>query len=302
MITSNTKNVCIIGYGRIGSHLYSALKATGKYKIKALIRNSSSPLKAESVNSSNIIFICTQDSKIKNVVNKLAGKNLNLRSKIIYHTSGAHSSDLLLNLKKKGAYIGSFHPVQTFEQIAKKDLNRFKDIYIAIEGDIKAVNEATAIILTLGAHAMILSKQQRVLHHINCVIASNFIISLLSEIQKISSSLKFKKINKKIPKNGFNKPGFFDIYKPLITQTMKNIEQKGLESSLTGPIERNDLDTVMLHLNTLNTEFQELLPFYILMSFETAKLGVKKKSLTQKDVKALHDLTKNYLINNKLLN
>lgn len=302
MTTSNKKNVCIIGYGRLGSHLYYALKSTGKYKINTLVKNSIIPLRDEDINNSNIIFICTQDSKIKNAVKKLTSKNINLRCKFIYHTSGARSSDLLLNLKKKGAYIGSFHPVQTFEQKAKKDLKRFKDIYIAIEGDIKAVKAATEIISKLDAHPLILSKKQRVLHHINCVIASNFLISLLSEIQKISTSLRFEKINKKIPKNGFNKPGFFDIYKPLIIQTMKNIEQKGLESSLTGPIERNDLDTVMLHLDTLNTEFQELLPFYILMSFETAKLGLKKKSLSQKDVKALHDLMKNYLINNKLLN
>ena len=302
MTTSNKKNVCIIGYGRLGSHLYYALKETGKYKINALNKNSSIPLNVEHVNSSNIIFICTQDSKIKDAAKKLTNKKFNLRSKIIYHTSGAHSSDLLLNLKKKGAYVGSFHPVQTFEHIAKKDLKRFKDIYIAVEGDIKAVKEAKAIITALSSHPLILSKQQKVLHHINCVIASNFLISLLSEIQKISASLGFEKIHKKIPINGFNKPGFFDIYKPLITQTMKNIENMVLESSLTVPIERNDLDTVMLHLNTLNSEFQELLPFYILMSFETAKLGVKKKSLSQKDVRALHDLMKNYLINNKLLN
>jgi predicted short-subunit dehydrogenase-like oxidoreductase (DUF2520 family) len=302
MITSNKKNVCIIGYGRLGSHLYYALKDTGKYKINALIKNSSSPLNVQDVNNSNIIFICTQDSKIKTVVNKLAGEKFNLRTKTIYHTSGAHSSDILLNLKKKGAYIGSFHPVQTFEQITKKDLRRFKDIYIAIEGDKRAIKEASTIILKLNAHQVVLSKRRRVLHHINCVIASNFLIGLLSEIQKISTSLGFEKNNKKIPKNGFNKPGFFDIYKPLITQTMKNIERMGLENSLTGPIERNDLDTVMLHLNTLNSECKELLPFYILMSFETAKLGVKKKSLSQEDVRALHDLMKNYLINNKLLN
>jgi hypothetical protein len=75
-----------------------------------------------------------------------------------------------------------------------------------------------------------------------------------------------------------------------------------LEKSLTGPVERKDIDTVLLHLETINKKIPELLPFYILMSFETAKLGIKKKSISNKDIKVLYGFMKNYLNQNKLLN
>jgi predicted short-subunit dehydrogenase-like oxidoreductase (DUF2520 family) len=133
------------------------------------------------------------------------------------------------------------------------------------------------------------------LHHICCVFASNYLTAHLSQIEKISQNIIGRDGSKKGLKNGFNNRNFFSIYKPLIEQTLANIKKKGIASSLTGPIERNDIMTVRLHLDTLSKQLREVLPFYILLGIETIDLAVKKKSLSKDDAKKIMGLMNRYL-------
>jgi predicted short-subunit dehydrogenase-like oxidoreductase (DUF2520 family) len=274
--------VIIIGYGKLGSHIYYALKKSRKVKITGTVKTVKSKLSPALVNNADIIFITTQDSKIKNVIKTLLHKSFNLKEKFIFHTSGSLTSDELSLFAGKGAFIGSFHPVQTFESPAKRDEGRFKNIYIAIEGSEKAVKKAGQIAGYLGSKKIVIPKKNKVYHHICCVIASNFMTTLMSQIDKIGVKMKGGNSNKQIRKNGFNNLSFFNIYKPLASQTLENIAKKGAVKSLTGPFERNDLETIIKHLNTLGGE---LLPIYILMGIETVKLSLEKKSIMLKDAK-----------------
>ncbi len=274
--------VIIIGYGKLGSHLYFALRKSRKVKITGIVKSAKSRLSKAMVNNSDIIFITTQDSNIKKAVKSLAQRQFNLNGKFIFHTSGSLTSDELSLLAPKGAFTGSFHPVQTFESPAKKDHGRFKNIYIAIEGSGKAVTKAKQLAEYFGSKVIVLSKENKVYHHICCVIASNFMTTLMSQIEKIGGIMLDSKAGKQIRKNGFNNLSFFNIYKPLAGQTLENIAGKGAVKSLTGPIERNDQETIIKHLNTMSGE---LLPIYILMGIETVKLSLEKKSISLKDAK-----------------
>src|SRR4030095_6485024 len=186
--------VLIIGYGKLGSHLYYALKKTRRFKFK-IVKNSPSKPNTSVVNNANIIFICTQDSKIKNAVKKLTAGQYLLKNKFICHTSGSLTSLELEKLSKKGAYIGSFHPVQTFEKKTGKDSGRFKDIYIAVEGNPKAVKKGFQIARLIKSKPFEISKDNKIYHHICCVIASNFLSVLMRQIEKIGT--------RKIRINGF---------------------------------------------------------------------------------------------------
>jgi predicted short-subunit dehydrogenase-like oxidoreductase (DUF2520 family) len=292
-------DVIIIGYGKLGSHLSFALKKTGKFRISGIVKNPKSRIPVSAVNSADIIFITTQDSKIRDAVKSLSINQLNLRNKYIYHTSGSLTSAELLPLAKKGAHTGSFHPVQTFESPAKKDAGRFKDVFIAVEGDNKSLRKAKSIAGLLGAKTITLTKRNKIYHHVCCVIASNFLAVLMHQAEEIArrklSSRKL--ISKKILKNGFKNLSFFNIYKPLAMQTLENIANKGAVKSLTGPIERNDIETVEKHLKSSS---KELLPVYILMGIETVKLSLKKKSIKTSDAASLLKTFDKYLKINKI--
>ena len=287
--------VCIIGLGKLGSHLYYSINRTKKFRVNYTVKNSRAKIIPPKMNECGIIFICTGDSGIIKAVKELSTKKFNLKDKIIFHTSGALSSDVLSPLKKKGAYTGSFHPVQTFEARVTGHNKKLNGIYTVLEGDDKATAKAKEIVKSLRSKAVVLNSENKVLHHINSVFASNYLIAYFSIIEKISHDLSITYRDKKILKNGFNKSSFFNIYKPLIEQTIRNIKAKGTVKSLTGPVERNDLDTIKLHLKTLKKRIPALLPYYSLMGIETVNIALKKKSITNKEARIMKNELKKHL-------
>ena len=66
----------------------------------------------------------------------------------------------------------------------------------------------------------------------------------------------------------------------LAKNNMENVFEKGLVSSLTGPVERNDTNTVTRHLRSLESQGQEgnLGQIYRLLSLELVKIAQIKNS------------------------
>lgn len=280
------KSAHLIGFGKAGSHLYYALKRSRIFSNIYLKKNETSKLSSKQLQQSNAVFICTEDSLISEAVKDIISANVNLKKKHIFHLSGALSSDVLHKLSEQGAYTGSFHPVQTFNKKAFSYSGTFENICIALEGSRNAVFFGKRISKALKSKSIVISKENKGLHHIACVTASNYLTVHFSMVEEIS---------KKIFKNGFNKTSFFDIYKPLIMQTMRNIEEKGVIFSLTGPIERNDIKTIKLHLKALSEKLPGLTAGYSFMGIETALLALKKKSLTKREAMNMIKLFTDYL-------
>lgn len=295
--------VCIIGLGKLGSHLYYSLNRTAKYRVSYIVKNSKSKILPADFNNCDTVFICTPDSKISMVVNELTKSEYKPEKKYIFHTSGAFDSGLLKQLEVKGARTGSFHPVQTFESVITSYNNRFRGIYIAIEGSTSAVKRAREIARMLGAKPVILTNEEKLLHHINSVIASNYLVVFFHIIEKLSQLIPaIYDVNKR-KVNGYKKSSFFDIYKPLIEQTQKNIEKKGTVKSLTGPIARNDIRTINSHIRAIRNKIPELLPFYTLLGTEAVKLAFKNKSIKETDAKTLlKELNKSGFVKRKRKN
>ncbi len=291
MITKNTSaNILIIGFGKLGSHLFHELKHTRKYRNITAIKDRKL---AESrynklVEASGIIFLCVQDSKINAAVKRLEQADLSLKNKFIFHTSGALTSDELSALAAKGSITGSFHPVQSFAGKVTAKAGSFKDIYIAAEGKPKALNKMKELTRALQAIPFEIKKQNKIYHHICCVMSSNFLAVLNGKIADTGL--------KKIQINGFKNRTFFNIYMPLALQTLKNIVDSGPVGALTGPIERNDIATVQAHLDALKKSNKGLLTYYILMGIETVKLALKKKSIGKTDAENIYKLFSKYII------
>ncbi|MCC6865966.1 MAG: DUF2520 domain-containing protein [Ignavibacteria bacterium] len=283
------KKILIIGLGKLGTSLYYALKSTRKYKVISI--NSQSDFKLNAVKKitfSNIIILCVKDSQIKNTAVKIAKLHIPLKGKIIMHTSGALTSDEFICLNNTGVLKASFHPVQSFAKKVNKKNGSFQKIYVAIEGDKKAITAAETAAKNIGSIPFKIKKKNKIYHHICCVIASNYLSVLNYRIEEIG--------RKKIQINGFKNVSFLNIYRPLAEKTLKNISMYGAVKSLTGPIERNDKVTIKYHLDTLKNENFELLMFYILMGIETVNLAFIKKSLNKTNANKLYKLFSNYII------
>ncbi|MBC7348793.1 MAG: DUF2520 domain-containing protein [Candidatus Aminicenantes bacterium] len=281
------KTLSIIGAGRVGTSLAAALTRKGlslKYLSDPLpgrarrVRQMISQGRATTDNklaarSAGIIFICVPDDLIPVVVKEL--QELDWQGKYVFHTSGACASDLLQPLSKKGARVASFHPAQTFAgDLPEPGL--FQGIYIGLEGQAEAVKLGQKLAARLGAQALLLSAREKPLYHLALSISSNFLIVLLNEVKELLRT------------SGLEEETILEILTPLLDKTLQNVKKLGIESSLTGPVIRGDLETVKKHL-TLTAKQPGLDRVYRALASEALKIA-GRHGLSPKKIRALKRL------------
>lgn len=269
------KPVTIIGAGAVGRSIALALfhggaKVDGVYslhgntarvlskKVKARISGSI----GEISNVADQVILCVPDGKIASVATTLAQQRHSLKNSTILHTSGALSSSELAAVKKQGAAVGSFHPMHTFPRNARISL---KGIWCAIEGDTAALKVAKQLAKILHAQTFTISKEEKVLYHTAGVFASNYLVTLLSVVERIAAEV------------GIPRKNLWKIYGNIIRQTLENVLSSSPAEALTGPIARGDVETVTRHLDALSGKsLNHLLPLYSALGIETARLARKK--------------------------
>ena len=110
----------------------------------------------------------------------------------------------------------------------------------------------------------------RILYHAASVTVSNLVLGL------INNGVNY------LEECGFTKEMAIKALYPLIENNLRNIKERGAVKSLTGPIERGDLSTVINHLNVIREEDKEL---YRLLSKNILKIAkVKNKNRNYKNL------------------
>jgi len=188
----------------------------------------------EVVKESDVIVIATQDRIIKDIVRELDIEIDRLYGKYIVHTSGAHSSRILEPLDSKGALLGVMHPLQTFPDI-ESAIAVLPDTYIFIQGDERCLEILKYIAERIGKRVVEIKGEHMVLYHLSAVLVCNLFCALMYAGEDLMREIGIG----------------LEPYIPIIRATLKNIEQKGPLKSLTGPIVRGDMDTIISHLEAI---------------------------------------------------
>ena len=128
------------------------------------------------------------------------------------------------------------------------------------------------LFLNLGNDVAIINKENKSLYHAAAVIVSNLVLGL------INNGVNY------LEACGFTKEMAIKALYPLIENNLRNVKERGTVNSLTGPIERGDLSTVINHLNVIPEEDKEL---YRLLSKNILKIA-KVKNL-ERDYKNLEE-------------
>ncbi|HBE45474.1 MAG TPA: hypothetical protein DDW17_08570 [Deltaproteobacteria bacterium] len=214
---------------------------------------------------SDTIAITTQDREIKAVAKNIFESFESLENKLFFHTSGAHSIDELSPLEKKGATLGALHPLQTFPDI-ESAIDVLPGTYIFIEGNEKAIQSLTSIGSQIGYRVLPIEGDKKVLYHLSAVFVCNLLCALLYAGENI------------MEKTGIHIEAFY----PIIRATLKNIEKKGPLMSLTGPIVRGDIETVISHINSIHDmHLQKNIYKYLSL---TALEMVKKRNILDSNI------------------
>lgn len=294
------KRIYIIGAGKVGSAFAFELSSIGfhvnfltdrnpenleKVSKKLIPLISSESVDKNFIESSDIIFICVQDRFIKTVLKEIFDSGADTAGKYFIHTSGSESSALFLNENFKESFTGSMHPIQTFDSICTENKHLLSEIYFGIEGDTKCLELIKVIANELESNILEIPADKKFLYHSACVVSSNFLVTLMNISAELLGSI------------GIDKSISFEIFKPIVKNTIENISENGLVHSLTGPFERNDIETISNHLNSIYKELPSLIPFYTLLGMETVKVAFKKESINLNSVISMLDLMNSYVVN-----
>ncbi|MBP1761761.1 MAG: oxidoreductase, coenzyme F420-dependent [Firmicutes bacterium] len=216
--------------------------------------------------SADLIFITPCDSAIQNVVETLADRGAIHSGHTMVHMSGAQSSEILDRAKEFGARVLSVHPLQSF---ANPDMaiENLPGSVFSIEGDRQAFDVAVCIVETLGGEYFFIDRKAKPLYHAGACVVSNYLVTIIDFGVKLLESTG-------IPKNMATR-----ALLPLINGTLHNIENIGIPKSLTGPIARGDLSTIIKHLDCLEEMAPELTKLYGWLGYYTAQIALEKGSI-----------------------
>lgn len=216
----------------------------------------------ELVKDSQIIFITVPDSNIYNVYNEL--KNYELKDKILCHCSGALSAQIFQNIELTGAYGYSVHPI--FAVNDKK--NSYKEIskaFFTVEGNEEKMSVIKDLFKKLGNPIEVIEAKNKHKYHASLVMSSNLVIGLYHIAVEL------------LKECGFSSETANKVLNPLFLNNAESLCEKGCINALTGPVDRNDINTVNKHLSVLNESNDKLfLNVYKLLSKELLKIAKEK--------------------------
>lgn len=249
--TARTIGISLIGSGNLAQALGPALRSAG-YRIDAVAARANAQSRRRAVAlakkldaraialndvrpDSDVIWLLHTDDALAATAHMLAGKS-GWRGKIVLHSSGALSSQVLKPLKRAGAYTASLHPMMTFVPGTRPN---FKIVPFAVEGDRHAVAAAGRIVRSLGAEVFEIQAANKVLYHALGSFSSPLVVATLATAERVGRAA------------GLTQAQTRKVMAPILRQTLRNYLEHGAAAAFSGPIKRGDLETVRRHLREL---------------------------------------------------
>ena len=242
--------IAVVGTGKLGSALALALRAAGysiceivsrdressQRRAKALARRVGAPVATSQTAAlrADLVWFCVPDGEIAKCARLLAGRDWT--GKIAAHSSGAMTSDELSVLRKRGARVGSVHPMMTF---IEGDTPALRGVGFAIEGDREAVQTLSKIVRRLGGESFPIAAKDKALYHAWGTFLSPLLTALLAAGEQVAQGAG-------VPSNRARRWTL-----PIVRQTVDNYAKHGGARGFSGPIIRGDAATIRKHLDVL---------------------------------------------------
>lgn len=224
----------IVGLGRAGGSLAIAAQAAG-HEIRGVLSRSDFeapwPRLAWDADlpECDVVFIAVKDDAISDVSQRLAPYVGEVA--VVAHLSGFVPVLVLHHLQEKGTAVGGFHPLVSLPE-PEAGAAALAGGFVGIDGDQLAVDTLTILAGSLGMEAFRLDDRARPAYHAAAAAAANFVVTSLA----VSGDL-------------FESAGIDPrVSRPLVERVVANVFEMGPSESLTGPIARGDIETVIGHL------------------------------------------------------
>lgn len=274
--------VGIIGTGRVGAVLGSALRAVGHAVVAVSAVSQESRERAatllsgvpvvpipEVVERSELVLLTVPDDALEPLVQGLADVGAWQLGQLVVHVSGRHGVQVLAPAQRAGAITLAIHPAMTFTGTSL-DLTRLVGAPFAVTAAAPFLPIAQALVVEMGGEPVVLADAQRPLYHAALTHGSNHLVVLIAQACELLRAA------------GMTDPGA--MLSHLLSATMdgalRAAEGDGSPLSvLTGPVSRGDAGTVADHLSAVAGAAIDLAAPDILESYRVLARAATVRSL-----------------------
>jgi predicted short-subunit dehydrogenase-like oxidoreductase (DUF2520 family) len=218
---SDPRSVRVVGPGRAGSALSTALAAVGWSIAEPVRRGGDLTVAAEGV---DLLVLATPDVVIAEVARAVTP----VEGTVVAHLAGSLGLDVLAQHPRRAAV----HPLVSLPD-AEVGARRLRSgAWFAVAGDPPdALALVEALVADLGGRSFTVADADRAAYHAAAAIASNHLVALLGQVERVAA--------------GAGVP--FEAYLDLVRVTLDNVAEMGPAAALTGPVARGDWATVERH-------------------------------------------------------
>ena len=183
--------------------------------------------------SADLLWLCVPDRAIatatRRLVEQASALGVSLRGKMVVHSSGALSSQVLQAAAQAGASIGSVHPVMSFPTRRVVPLH---GVPFGIEADAGSRRVLGVLVRTLGGRPFSIQAGNKALYHAVGMLSSPLLVSHLVAAQQVAALA------------GFSPRQARALIEPIARATLTNVFSRGAAKSFSGPIARGDIEIV----------------------------------------------------------
>lgn len=225
----------------------------------------------------DVLFLTVPDDAIASVWEEV--RSFRPAGKIICHCSGSVSSTVFNGIEECGAFGYSVHPLLAVSD-RYESFRELPKALFTIEGAKEHLNDISSLLSACGCRFQIIDASDKVRYHAAAVLASNLMVGLADCAFRL------------LQECGFSEEASRDALAPLMTGNLRSVLDKGPAGALTGPIERNDVQTVKKHLDALASGDPEILEVYRVLSVRTEKVAERKHP--DRDASKMRDILSGY--------
>jgi len=246
----------IIGSGRAGGALALAASRAGHEIAGVVSRHPGHGYGPdltldEPIPLCDVLLIAVRDDQISELVETL--EPVVGGAATAAHLSGFVPVTALSRLQRQDVAVAGFHPLQSLPD-PETGAGALSGSYVGIDGDPLAVDTLTHLADTLGMIPFRLEDRARPAYHAAAAAASNFVVTALAVADDLFAAAGIDPA----------------VARPLVERAVANVFEKGADSSLTGPISRGDIETVVGHLAAAHEVSDDVGSQFTLMAEATA--------------------------------
>jgi len=277
-------DVAVIGTGRVGSVLGAALKRAGHKIVACTAISDISKLRAESllpgvpikslteaVRDCDLILLTVPDDVLSELVRGLALAGAVSPGTFVVHTAGRYGDEVLDPLTAMGCLPLALHPVMTFTGTSV-DLNRLNACPFGITTPDQLRPVAQALVVEMGADPIWVPRESRALYHAALSFGANNVMTLVNQTVDLLAGA------------GIEQPT--DLIAPLFSAALDNALRDG-DQSMTGPVIRGDVATVVQHLSVLSGQDPAVVQTYRALARLTASRALESGQLSAQQAEKL---------------